>query len=170
MLKLSFHVAGLLLAIVSVATPVPVLSQAFQPTQKLATTNPQPIRLEIQRSKRQVVVYHGKTRIKTYPIAVGKPGWETPLGTFKVQQMMRNPKWISPKTGESIPAGDPENPLGRYWIGFWTDGNNWIGFHGTPNPESVGSAASHGCVRMYNEDVEELFAKVTLGTEVTVVK
>jgi lipoprotein-anchoring transpeptidase ErfK/SrfK len=170
MLKLSFRVAGLLLAIASVITPVSIPVQASQPPQRLAKTNTQPIRLEIQRGKRQVVVYQGKTKIKTYPIAVGKAGWETPIGKFRVQQMTRNPAWISPKTGENIPGGDPENPLGKHWIGFWTDGNNWIGFHGTPNPESVGTAASHGCIRMYNEDVEELFAKVSLGTEVTVVK
>jgi lipoprotein-anchoring transpeptidase ErfK/SrfK len=84
---------------------------------------------------------------------------------------VKNPTWINPlKKGISIPGGDPENPLGRFWIGFWTDGKNWIGFHGTPNQKSVGTAASHGCIRMYNKDVEELFKKVSLGTEVKVVK
>ena len=73
-------------------------------------------------------------------------------------------------TGKSIPGGTPGNPLGKYWIGFWTDGKNWIGFHGTPNPETVGTAASHGCLRMYNKDIEELFKVVSLGTLVTVVK
>lgn len=130
-----------------------------------------PLRLEIKLSRRRVTVYRGSTPVKSYAIAVGKPGWETPKGTYKVQQMFRNPAWIHPlKKGITIPGGDPENPLGRYWIGFWTDGKNWIGFHGTPNPGSVGSAASHGCIRMYNKDIEELFQKVSLGTEVKVVK
>lgn len=130
----------------------------------------QPFRLEIQRSKRRVILYRGKVRYKTYPIAVGRPGWETPMGTFKVMEMIKNPAWVHPFTGETVPGGDPENPLGRYWIGFWTDGRNWIGFHGTPTPKSVGQAASHGCVRMYNKDVEELFQKITPGTVVKVVR
>lgn len=130
-----------------------------------------PLRLEIKLSRRRVTVYRGNTPIKSYAIAVGKPGWETPKGTYQVKQMFKNPTWIHPlKKGITIPGGDPENPLGRYWIGFWTDGKNWIGFHGTPNPGSVGSAASHGCIRMYNHDIEELFRKVSLGTEVRVVQ
>ncbi len=130
-----------------------------------------PVRLEIQLGRRQVVVYRGGQVIKSYKVAVGRPGWETPKGTFQVKQMFRDPAWIHPlKSGIAIPGGDPENPLGRHWIGFWTDGKNWIGFHGTPNPKSVGTAVSHGCVRMYNKDIEELFQKVSLGTEVKVVK
>ncbi len=133
--------------------------------------NQLPLRLEIKLSQRRVTLYRGSKAVKSYPIAVGRPGWETPTGTYKVKQMFRNPTWLHPlKKGISIPGGDPENPLGRYWIGFWTDGKNWIGFHGTPNPKSVGTAASHGCIRMYNKDIEELFNKVSLGVEVTVVK
>jgi len=131
----------------------------------------QSLRLVIQLSRRRVTVYRGSTAVKSYSIAVGKPGWETPKGTYKVQQMFRNPTWIHPlQKGITIAGGDPENPLGRFWIGFWTDGKNWIGFHGTPNQASVGSAASHGCIRMYNKDIEELFSKVSLGTEVKVVQ
>ncbi|UBF25811.1 L,D-transpeptidase [Kovacikia minuta CCNUW1] len=86
-------------------------------------------------------------------------------------QKIRDPIWIHPlQKGVVIPGGDPENPLGRYWIGFWTDGKNWIGFHGTPNPKSVGRPASHGCVRMYNKDIEDLFKQVSLGTVVKVVQ
>lgn len=127
-------------------------------------------RLEISLSRRQVTIYKGKSRIKSYPIAVGRRGWETPTGDFRVRQMLQNPTWIHPFTGESIQGGDPQNPLGHYWIGFWTDGKNSIGFHGTPNPESVGKPASHGCIRMYNKDVEELFHQVNLGTSVIVVQ
>jgi len=134
-------------------------------------TDQQSLRLEIKLSRRQVTLYRGDQVVKTYPIAVGRSGWETPTGTFKVRQMFQDPAWVSPlQKGVFIPGGDPENPLGRYWIGFWTDGKNWIGFHGTPNPRSVGTAASHGCVRMYNRDIEELFQQVTLGTVVTVVR
>ncbi|OUL31526.1 hypothetical protein BV372_20320 [Nostoc sp. T09] len=130
----------------------------------------QPTHLVINVSRRQVSVYQGKTRIKNYPIAVGRQGWETPSGNFQVMEMLKDPIWIHPFTGKSIPGGDPENPLGHYWIGFWTNGKNWIGFHGTPNPESVGKAASHGCIRMYNKDVQQLFHQVRVGTPVTVVR
>ncbi|MGA7935885.1 MAG: L,D-transpeptidase [Kovacikia sp.] len=129
------------------------------------------IRLEIQLSRRRVVMYRGEKVVKSYPIAVGRPGWETPKGTYQVVQKIKDPTWIHPlKKGIVIPGGDPENPLGRYWLGFWTDGNNWIGFHGTPNPGSVGRPVSHGCIRMYNKDVEELFKQVNLGTEVKVIR
>ncbi|MEI2577558.1 L,D-transpeptidase [Scytonema sp. PRP1] len=131
----------------------------------------QPTYLKISLSRRQVTLYRGKTEIKSYPIAVGRRGWQTPIGNFRVREMLENPTWIHPlKKGIAIPGGDPENPLGRYWIGFWTNGKNWIGFHGTPNPESVGKAVSHGCIRMYNKDVEELFSQVRIGTPVTVVQ
>jgi lipoprotein-anchoring transpeptidase ErfK/SrfK len=129
----------------------------------------QPLRLEISLSRRQVTLYYQNRPIKSYPVAVGRKGWETPTGNFQVIEMIQNPKWIHPFTGEAIPGGDPENPLGHYWIGFWTNGKDWIGLHGTPNPESVGKAASHGCIRMHNKDVEELFHQVSVGTPVTVV-
>jgi lipoprotein-anchoring transpeptidase ErfK/SrfK len=144
----------------------PLYQEPFQkPNQE------KPLRLEIKLSRRQVTLYRGSSVLKRYKIAVGRAGWETPKGTFQVKQMFRNPAWIHPlKKGISIPGGDPENPLGRYWIGFWSDGKNWIGFHGTDNPDSVGKAVSHGCIRMYNSDIEELFKKVSLGTEVKVVQ
>ncbi|MBC1222139.1 L,D-transpeptidase [Nostoc sp. UCD121] len=130
----------------------------------------QPLHLEISIRNRRVTLYRGKTRIKSYPIAVGRQGWDSPIGTFRVRTMLENPTWINPFTGKAIAGGDPENPLGKYWIGFWTNGKNWVGFHGTPNPDSVGKAASHGCIRMYNNDVKELFDQVSLGTPVTVVR
>lgn len=156
--------------VASIAVPQQSVAIPPEPAETIQKTQPktQPMRLEIRLKQRRVEVYQGETKIKTYAIAVGRPGWETPKGTFKVRQMLRNPTWIHPFTGEAIPGGDPENPLGRFWIGFWTNGKQWIGFHGTPKPESVGTAASHGCIRMYNQDIAALFAKVSLGTEVTV--
>ncbi|MBW4538113.1 MAG: L,D-transpeptidase [Myxacorys chilensis ATA2-1-KO14] len=148
----------------SLAEPLTTQS-ATTPSTKAATL---PIRLEIQLKQRRVTLYQGETKVKSYPIAVGRPGWETPKGSYKVQQRIEKPTWVHPLTGEVVKGGDPENPLGKYWLGFWTDGKNWIGFHGTPTPKSVGTAASHGCIRMYNKDISELFAKIPIGTEVTV--
>ncbi|MBC7971055.1 MAG: L,D-transpeptidase [Verrucomicrobia bacterium] len=158
------------------AALAPYLDPGFHPDLQFdpkvpADVDTQALRLEIRLSRRQVTLYRGDMPVKSYAIAVGRPGWETPMGTYEVKQMIKNPTWEHPlEKGVVIPGGDPENPLGRYWIGFWTNGKNWIGFHGTPTPRSVGRAASHGCVRMYNKDVEELFKQVTLGTVVTVVK
>lgn len=149
---------------------LPTIETALPPLQATLPED-ETLRLEIRLSKRQVTLFKGDTAVKTYAIAVGRPGWETPTGTYKVEQMFRDPTWVHPlEKGVIIPGGDPENPLGRYWIGFWTDGKNWIGFHGTPNQKSVGTAASHGCIRMYNKDIEELFQTVSVGTVVTVVK
>lgn len=131
-------------------------------------SNTLPLHLKISLSDRQVTLYRGKTQMKSYPIAVGRQGWETPTGNFQVLNMLKKPAWINPFTEKAIPGGHAQNPLGNYWIGFWTDGNNWVGFHGTPNPDSVGKAVSHGCIRMYNQDIQELFHQVDLGTPVTV--
>ncbi len=126
------------------------------------------VRVEIHLRHHEVLVYQGETITKRYPIGVGQSGWETPVGTFQVQQMRENPTWISPFTDERIPGGDARNPLGTRWIGFWTDGHNWIGFHGTRNPATVGRNASHGCIHMHRSDLEALYSQVKLGTSVTV--
>ncbi|MBE9010748.1 L,D-transpeptidase [Pseudanabaenaceae cyanobacterium LEGE 13415] len=159
---------GILLTCATFFSPQPSFSNPVLEPVPASEPTKQPLRLEIRLRQRRVTVFQGDRKIKSYPIAVGKPGWETPTGNFTIKQKIRDPEWIHPMNGSRIPGGDPENPLGRRWIGFWTDGKNWIGFHGTPNPESIGTAASHGCIRMYNRDVEELFGKVSLGTEVIV--
>lgn len=125
------------------------------------------LQLVIKLNERRVYVYRNQQLQTSYPIAVGREGWETPVGQYQVIQMISNPTWEHPLTGEIIPPG-PDNPLGLRWIGFWTDGTNYIGFHGTPNTETVGQAASHGCIRMFNQDVLVLFDKVKIGTPVIV--
>lgn len=124
-------------------------------------------RLVIKLAERRVYVYRDNQMQISYPIAVGKDGWETPVGSYKVMQMIKNPTWEHPWTGELVEPG-PDNPLGTRWIGFWTDGKDVIGFHGTPNEDSVGQAASHGCIRMFDRDVQALFEKVSVGTPVVV--
>jgi len=143
------------------------------PTQTPGTVQPSPVTpvedtwLKINLTERRVYVYR-ENQVKTsFPIAIGKPGWETPTGRFKILQMVRNPAWQHPWNGKIFPPG-PENPLGVRWIGFWTDGKNTIGFHGTPNEGVMGQAVSHGCVRMRNRDVVSLFELVKVGTSVVV--
>lgn len=142
---------------------------AVHPTRKLWDRQlMQVTRLEVSISKRKVIAFHGEIPLKSYPVAVGRQGWSTPIGSHRVLQTIEYPAWENPFTGDVIASRDPDNPLGDRWIGFWTDGKNWSGFHGTPNRASVGQAASHGCIRMYNEDIRELFSQVTTATTVKV--
>ncbi|MDX1977607.1 MAG: L,D-transpeptidase [Pseudanabaenaceae cyanobacterium bins.68] len=129
----------------------------------------QPItRLILKLGQRRVFVYQDQELKTSYPVAIGKRGWETPIGKFKVNRLERNPTWQNPWTNQIVPPSD-HNPIGARWIGFWRNHKDEIGFHGTPNQGSIGQAASHGCVRMLNSDVKALFELVTLGTEVEVV-
>ena len=127
----------------------------------------QPKRLILRLNQRRVYLYQGEQVVASYPVAVGKEGWETPTGSFNIMQKIENPVWQDPWTGEVRSPG-PNSALGLRWIGFWTDGKDVIGFHGTPTINSIGQAASHGCVRMRNEDVVALFEQVEVGTPVIV--
>jgi lipoprotein-anchoring transpeptidase ErfK/SrfK len=124
--------------------------------------------LVLKLKERKVYVYQGNKVLASYPVAIGKKGWETPKGNFQVIQLVENPIWQNPWNGNIVPAG-PKNPLGERWIGFWTDGKNYIGFHGTTAENLIGQAVSHGCVRMRNKDIKEMFENVKIGTPVIVV-
>jgi lipoprotein-anchoring transpeptidase ErfK/SrfK len=106
---------------------------------------------------------------KTYRIAVGQVGLETPAGLYHVQNKAVNPAWHVPNSswagslaGHVIPGGTPENPLKARWMGIF-DG---AGIHGTDATGSIGSAASHGCIRMLIPDVIELYDQVPVGAPV----
>lgn len=125
-------------------------------------------RLLLNLKKRRVFVYQVQKIIASYPGAIGRRGWETPTGQFRVIQMVREPVWEHPLTGQLVPSGK-NNPLGARWLGFWTDGENFIGFHGTPPENLIGRAVCHGCVRMRDRDIKALFEKVQIGTSVIVI-
>jgi lipoprotein-anchoring transpeptidase ErfK/SrfK len=127
------------------------------------------IHLLVNLTTKQVYVYLGTEVIAQYAIAIGKPGWETPKGTYRVFEREENPIFKSFKTGRIIKSG-PENPLGTRWIGIWTDGKTRLGFHGTNQPELIGQAVSHGCIRMHNKDVTTLYEQVKVGTLVKIVQ
>ncbi|MEA5515187.1 L,D-transpeptidase [Nodularia sp. UHCC 0506] len=118
-------------------------------------------------SDRRTYVYKGGEVIASYPIAIGKEGWETPTGSFRVTDMQKYPIWQHPITNQIFPSG-VDSPLGERWIGFWSDGRNAIGFHGTPDTHLLGAAISHGCLRMRNDDVRLLYEQVNIGTLVSV--
>ena len=139
--------------------------------------------LVLDRRRRQLLLMENGTPLRRFPVAVGMPGWETPVGRFAVIEMRSDPVWEHPVSGLRIQPG-PDNPLGSRWIGFHRDckgrkgfngkehlvvqGCVVAGFHGTPNRASIGRAASHGCVRLYDEHVRDLFDLVRVGTPVTV--
>lgn len=123
--------------------------------------------LVIKLSARRVYVYQGNQLQASYPIAIGKATWKTPTGTFEVIEMQRDPTFQNSSTGKVI-LQSVDNPLGSSWSGFWTNGRNWIGFHGTPQEHLVGQAVAHGCLRMRNQDILALYTQVSIGTPVTV--
>ncbi|MCT0226174.1 L,D-transpeptidase family protein [Synechococcus sp. CS-1328] len=170
--------------VVAVATP----ASAEAVTQPSPQTEPadQPPggrELVLDRRQRRLLVLENGQEIRRFPVAVGMPGWETPVGRFEVMELRTNPVWQHPANGRLIQPG-PANPLGSRWIGFYRDckgrrgfngqenlvvqGCVTAGFHGTPNRASVGQAVSHGCVRLYDEHVQALYNLVQLGTPVTV--
>ncbi len=124
-------------------------------------------RIVLRLQERRVYLYEGDGAVASYPVAIGRAGWETPTGQFTILQTVENPIWQHPFTKEVVLPG-PQNPLGSHWIGFWTDGENAIGFHGTPDEHLIGQAVSHGCVRMRNADIAALFARVEVGMSVIV--
>ncbi|WP_310423461.1 L,D-transpeptidase family protein [Chamaesiphon sp. VAR_48_metabat_135_sub] len=149
----------------------PTVTPKFKPTVTASTAQPpvqNVVNLLLKLNEKQVYVYKGDKIIAKYPVAIGKKGWETPTGEWQVMEKIKNPAWTSFKTGEVVAAGK-QNPLGQRWIGFWTDGQDVIGFHGTPDVKSIGTEASHGCVRMFDRDVKALFPLVQVGTTVKVV-
>lgn len=99
---------------------------------------------------------------KTYSVSTGKEN-STPNGEFKVTDKLENPTWYT--AGAVVEPGSPENILGTRWIGYSLKG---YGIHGTTLPETIGTQASAGCVRMLNSDVEELYELVIPGTVVKV--
>jgi lipoprotein-anchoring transpeptidase ErfK/SrfK len=159
--------------VINNSLPTPPTAGKNQPAKPAVAATTQPpvidtVNLILKLKERKVYVYNGSTIVAKYPVAVGKKGWETPTGDWYVMEKIVNPGWTSFKNGSTIKPG-AKNPLGERWIGFWTDGKDTIGFHGTPDPKSVGKAVSHGCVRMFDKDVKALFPLVKVGTTVKVV-
>ena len=120
----------------------------------------------------KLYLYDGVKLQKTYPVAAGSPTYPTPLGDWEIINKRVNPTWTNPQPdgwGSSMPAfipGGPGNPLGTRALDLNAPG---IRIHGTSASYSIGSYASHGCVRMLMPDVEELFDIVPIGTQVHIV-
>ena len=113
---------------------------------------------------RSLRLYEDDKCVAMYPVGVGKIGSKTPAGFYKIVEKVVNPTWVDPGDTSVVIASGPDNPLGFRWLGI---GGNY-GIHGTNNPSSVGHYVSNGCVRMVEADVEKVFDKVDVGTEVQI--
>ena len=125
-----------------------------------------PTLITVDRERFRLTLFKNLRRSKTYRIAVGQAGLETPAGTYSINDKQTNPVWHVPKSdwagklaGKTIQPG-PDNPIKARWMGFY-DG---AGIHGTDALGSLGTAASHGCVRMAVKDVVDLYDRVDVGT------
>jgi L,D-transpeptidase ErfK/SrfK len=115
----------------------------------------------------------------TFPVSIGKMDWKTPLGTTRIVSKIKDPTWTPPKSvreeharrGDILPAvvpAGPDNPLGRYAMRLGIPGGAYL-IHGTNRPAGVGMQVTHGCMRLYPEDIEKLFGLVAVNTPVTIV-
>lgn len=111
---------------------------------------------------RKLAVIDGDEVIATFSVAVGAAESPSPTGEFQIVSRVSNPTYYHP--GKVIPTGK-DNPLGTRWLGLSQKG---YGIHGTNAPRSVGHAASHGCIRLRNRDIERLFTLLRVGDKVVI--
>jgi lipoprotein-anchoring transpeptidase ErfK/SrfK len=128
-----------------------------------------PTVLVADRSNFQLHLYEGLELTRSYTVAVGALGFDTPAGLYHIQNKAVDPAWSVPNSdwagslaGTVVPGGVPENPLKARWLGIY-DG---AGIHGTDVTSSLGTAASHGCIRMSIPEVIELYDKVPVGAPI----
>jgi len=115
----------------------------------------------------------GARKVRVYPVGIGREGWATPVGEYRVSVVIDNPDWTppaslrleKPELPGRVPPG-PDNPLGSRWIGLTAEG---VGIHGSNQPYGVGRRVSHGCIRLYPEDILDLAGRVKPGTPVRIV-
>jgi lipoprotein-anchoring transpeptidase ErfK/SrfK len=129
-----------------------------------------PTYVTVERAEFKVRLFENLKLVKSYTVAIGAAGYDTPTGLYDIQTKEVNPTWHVPDSdwagslaGTDVPPG-PGNPLVARWMGIY----NGAGFHGTHEVGSLGSAASHGCIRMAVSDVIDLFDRVEVGTPVYV--
>jgi hypothetical protein len=127
--------------------------------------------LTIDRSSFRLRLFKNLRYRRSYGVAVGQPAYPTPAGLFAIQSKQVNPTWTAPNSpwagemaGQSVSGSDPNNPLKARWMGV----NGAVGIHGTGQEYSIGTAASHGCIRMRVADVIDLYDRVPLGAPVLI--
>ncbi len=152
------------------AAPVTAPIQTVQPkVTEDELADRYPVVVTINRAGFRLTLFKRLERVKTYPIAVGQAGLETPAGLYRIQNKAVDPAWSVPNSdwagslaGQVIPGGAPNNPIKARWLGVY-DG---VGVHGTDARGSIGTNASHGCIRMFIEDVKVLYDEVPVGAPI----
>lgn len=117
----------------------------------------------VDKSQNILLLKAGDEVLKVYNVSTGKDN-STPVGTFKITSKLIDPVWFN--RGVVVPPESPDNVLGSRWLGFDIPG---YGIHGTVNPEKIGQQVTAGCVRMLNEEVEEIYEMLPLKTQVVIV-
>jgi hypothetical protein len=127
--------------------------------------------IAISRARRELRLFVNRRLVKTYRVGIGAAGFDTPAGEYEIESMAANPAWYVPNSdwagdlaGKVISGDDPSNPIKARWMGFY-DG---AGIHGTADEASIGTAASHGCIRMTVRDVIDLYERVPLHTPLSI--
>ena len=128
-----------------------------------ANESPATRRIVISIPDHKLTLLEGDKVLRVYAVATGKLSTPSPEGEFRVVNRVAHPTWFSP---HGVVKPGPANPLGTRWMGLSAAG---YGIHGTNAPDSIGKYASHGCIRMRNRDVEELFKLVPVGTPVELI-
>ena len=118
----------------------------------------------LNKTKRILTFYNKDKVIIKYPVAVGKASSITPSGKYTIVSKVINPVWGGGGYAKPVKGGSPDNPLGYRWMGLSYKDGSTIGIHGNNSPYSIGKEISHGCIRMTNSDIEELFTKVSLNS------
>ena len=139
-------------------------SDLIMPGMRLKVQN-RPFHIIVDNTQCILTVLLGDEVIKTYDVATGKNN-STPIGEFTIKDKLADPVWYN--KGIAIPPDSPENVLGTRWLGLTTSEPGY-GIHGTTEPESIGYQSTEGCVRMRNDDVEELYSIIPVGTSVTII-
>ena len=150
---------ALLLSALALTIPASAAAQA-SPHHDAADSAPTR-RIVVSIPDRKLALLEDGRVIKVYPVAVGAPGSPSPSGEFQIVRRLENPTYFHPGV---IIAPGPANPIGTRWIGLNVKG---YGIHGTNRPASIGKSASHGCIRLRNRDMEDLFARVRVGDHVS---
>ncbi len=154
--------AEIILALFALAVASPAFAQAVAQAAKPAEADSIHRVVLVSIPDRKLAIMENGNVIATFPVAVGAAASPSPTGDFQIVNRVSNPTYYRP--GTVIPSGK-DNPVGTRWVGLSQKG---YGIHGTNAPRSVGHAASHGCIRMRNRDIEKLFTMVRVGDVVQI--
>lgn len=140
------------------------LSANFSFSEVAEAANAVEQKITINLASRILTLYQDGKKVYMYHVGAGKVSTPTPVGSYEITDMEENPVWVDPKDTKLRVESGTDNPLGYRWMQF----NGYYGIHGTNNPDSIGYYVSNGCIRLEEEDAEQLYDAVDIGTPVIV--